>query len=135
MELILKRIAKKMNYTIGRLYVKNELGAAYVCDTLEPPVKPTQRGQYKAIPEGRYMVAVTLSPKFGRWLPRLLGVPHRSGILIHAGNTAKDTAGCILVGQNLVVGKVLNSRSTLEALLKRLGERPEGEAIYIEVLD
>ena len=133
MELILKRIAKKMDYTIGRLYVKNEMGAAYVCDTLEPPVSPTKRGQYKAIPAGRYAVAVTWSPKFGRWLPLLVNVPHRSGIRIHAGNTAQDTAGCILVGQNLVVGKVLNSRSTLDALLKRLGERPEGEKIVINI--
>ena len=133
MELILKRIAKKREYTIGRLYVRNELGNAYVCDTLEPPVNTTRHGQYKAVPAGRYAVAVTWSPKFQEWLPLLLNVPYREGIRIHAGNTTQDTRGCILVGQNHVVGKVINSRRTLTALMKRLRERSEGEAIWITV--
>jgi len=135
MELILKRIAEKTEHTIGRLSIQNEMGATYFCDTLEPPVVVDNRNKPKAIPAGRYSVVVTWSPKFKRWLPLLLHVPYREGIRIHAGNRVEDTRGCILVGQNMMPGCVFNSRKTLDALLQRLQERQEGEAIYITVID
>ena len=49
------------------------------------------------IPRGVYPMDYTWSPKFNRLLP-LLKVPHRKGIRIHAGNSAADTKGCILLG-------------------------------------
>ena len=133
MELLLERTEKTKTYTAGRLYVVNELGKAYFCDTLEPSLHPTNHLHPKAIPAGRYDVAVTWSPKFKRRLPLLLNVPYRSGIRIHAGNNPEDSSGCILVGQALVTGHVYNSRSTLEKLMQRLKERPEGEAIHITI--
>ena len=69
-----------------------------------------------AIPEGVYKVIVNRSPKFGRDLPRLLDVPQFEGVLMHRGNTVKDTAGCILVGENKEKGKVLNSTPYEEKL-------------------
>ena len=133
MELLLERTEKTKTYTAGRLSFVNELGKAYFCDTLEPSLHPTNHLHPKAIPAGRYDVAVTWSPKFKRWLPLLLNVPYRSGIRIHAGNNPEDSSGCILVGQALVTGHVYNSRSTLEKLMQRLKERPEGEAIHITI--
>ncbi len=143
MELILKRIAKKKGYTIGKLGLSPDPspvgeGGEYLCDTLEPTWRDYAHGAYKmkgcsAIPEGRYAVVVTWSPKFKRWLPLLLHVPKFEGIRIHAGNTAKDTQGCILVGENREVGKVLDSRRALERLMKLLRERPEGEAVHITI--
>ena len=53
-------------------------------------------------------------------MPRLLNVPGYEGVLIHAGNTQKDTEGCILVGQNKVVGQVINSQATWKALYTEL---------------
>ena len=133
MELLLERTEKTKTYTAGRLYVVNELGKAYFCDTLEPSLHPTNHLHPKAIPAGRYDVAVTWSPKFKRWLPLLLKVPYRSGIRIHAGNNPEDSSGCILLGRALLPGHVYNSRSTLEKLMQRLKERPEGEAIHITI--
>lgn len=109
MKLNLKRIALREGYTIGRLFVDGQ----YWCDTLEDRVRDLNverkvSGE-TAIPTGTYDVVVNISPKFKRLLPRLLRVPHFEGVLIHRGNTAADTAGCILVGENKAVGKVLNS--------------------------
>ena len=109
MKLNLKRIALREGYTIGRLFVDGQ----YWCDTLEDRVRDLGKEQkvpgQTAIPYGTYEVVVNISPKFKRLLPRLLRVPHFEGVLIHRGNTAADSAGCILVGENKVKGKVLNS--------------------------
>lgn len=139
MKLTLKRIALKDSYTIGRLYIDG----TYFCDTCEDRVRDNNKdgdlndiGEGKvysktAIPYGTYKVTMNVqSPKFSRratyawckgYLPRLLNVPHFEGILIHAGNTAEHSAGCILVGENKVVGQVINSMATLKRLLRILG--------------
>ena len=115
-KLLLRRIARKAGYTIGKLYIDG----TYFCDTLEDSdrldkgMTAAQLAAKKipgqtAIPEGTYKVIVNVSPKFKRLLPRLVNVPGYEGVLIHRGNTPADTAGCILVGENKQVGKVLNS--------------------------
>ena len=118
--LTLTRIAKRADYTIGRL--EDEHGVK-ICDTLEPTCRNYKGGELKvprksAVPEGTYPVVITKSKKFGKYLPLLVGVPGFEGIRIHSGNTVNDTEGCILVGQNLEKGKVLLSRLTLEKLMR-----------------
>ena len=118
--LTLTRIAKRADYTIGRLEDEN---GVKICDTLEPTWRDFKGGELKvprksAVPEGTYPVVVTKSKKFGKYLPLLVGVPGFEGIRIHSGNTVNDTEGCILVGQNLIKGKVLLSRLTLEKLMR-----------------
>lgn len=124
-KLRIKRIAKKPNYTIGKLYIDDK----YYCDTLED----TDRGlkqtdsleQIKAkkvygntaIPTGEYYVNLTYSPKFKRILPVIYDVKGYEGIRIHSGNTPADTLGCVLVGFNKVKGKVINSKDTLNQLI------------------
>ena len=151
MALLLTRIAKRKTYTIGRLYIQIHVDDEYLagteneyfCDTLEPTWRDYANGAYKvkgrsAIPEGRYAVVISFSPKFKQWLPILLGGPEFNrkwqGIRIHAGNTAADTEGCILVGKNREVGKVLESRIWLHRLKQKIVEaKDRGEAVWITI--
>ena len=137
MELRLKRIALRSEYTIGKLYVDGE----YVCDTIEDTVRDLDKdgkfanGEVKipgktAIPYGRYEVTMKVrSPKYSNftkyswakkydgYLPRLLNVYQFDGVLMHVGNSALDSEGCIIVGENKVVGKVINSVNTFRRLM------------------
>ena len=151
MELILERIEKRKAYTIGRLSILKRVDddylagerEVYFCDTLEPTWRDYAHGAYKvkgrsAIPEGRYAVVISYSPKFKAWLPILLGGPEFNrkwkGIRIHAGNTANDTEGCILVGKNREVGKVLDSRIWLHRLKQKIVEaKGRGEAVWLTI--
>lgn len=51
----------------------------------------------------------------------------------HSGNTAADTRGCILVGENLKKGMVLNSRRVQTRLMQLLDSRKPGEPTWIEI--
>ncbi len=139
MEINLTRIAKRKTYTIGKLSIVNEGKPVYFCDTLEPTWRDYKKGQKKiwghsAIPEGRYAVVVSYSPRMRKWLPILLGVPNFRGIRIHAGNTAKDTEGCILLGENRRVGMVLNSTYWVNRLKEKIvAAKERGESVWITV--
>ena len=135
MKLTVKRVALKPTGTIGKLYIDG----VYFCDTLEDPNRDHNKdgdlndiGEGKvwgdtAIPFGIYRMILSYSPKFKRILPRLLNVPHFEGVLIHRGNTAKDTHGCILVGKNTEVGKVTSSTVWEEKLVKLLKDSGQKE--------
>lgn len=142
MKLRLERLWPKKDYTVGRLYVDDRL----FCNTLEDRIVDKNKngvfdGDEKkvygesAIPYGTYKIIYNWSPKFGRNLPRLLNVPHFEGILIHPGNTAADSAGCILVGKNTEVGRLTNSRYISDELNKLIDEaQQKGEPITIEII-
>ena len=140
MELKLKRIARKPTYTIGKMYINGE----YFCDTIEDVdrgLKQTDdlnkissvkvKGQ-TAIPVGKYLVTKTFSTRFKRNMYLLNNVPGFAGIRIHAGNTDKDTEGCLILGKNKAVGKVLESRDTVNAFEKVL-DKVTNEKIYMTV--
>ena len=150
MKILLKRIAKRANYTIGKLY----LDGKYFADTLEDtdrgltynmPLKEIEAKKIygkTAIPTGVYRIDMnTVSPKFkdrswarpwGGKIPRLVNVPGFDGVLIHTGNTDRDTLGCILVGQNSIVGKVVNSVDTFNKLMSKLISDKDNIFITIE---
>lgn len=152
MEIVLKRLYKKDDYTIGKLYLNGE----YFCDTLEDKVRDLNKdgdlndeGEGKvygktAIPYGRYEVTLKIqSPKYaqrasyiwcGGYLPRLIEVNGFDGILIHAGNCAEDSAGCLLVGENKVKGRLVNSMATLKRLYAILkSAEAKGEQIWLTI--
>ena len=142
MELRLERKWPKAEYTVGRLYIDGEL----FCNTLEDKVADVNRnGKFDgterkvpgktAIPYGTYRIFYGWSPRFGRNLPRLLNVTAFEGILIHPGNTAEDSSGCILVGRNTEVGRLTQSRLYSDELIKRIDiAQRRGEQITIEIV-
>lgn len=122
------RIANRPTYCIGKLYIDGQ----YVCDTLEDTdrglddkmseeeiLSKKVKGE-TAIPTGIYQVTITYSPKYKKNMPLINNVKGYSGIRIHSGNTNKDTEGCVLVGLNKEVGKVLNSRKMYNVLYREL---------------
>ena len=153
MKLLIDRRWKKSTYTIGILYINGER----FCETLEDADRGLRqidsissiliRKIYRetAIPTGTYNVTMhEISWKYaavdwykrlcGGRMPRLQAVPGFDGILIHPGNTALDTLGCILVGRNTVKGGLTQSRDTFKALYKRMSEaHNRGEEITIEI--
>ncbi len=143
MILTLKRKFKGETYTIGDLFIDGR----FFCNTIEDVVRnlpatcpdtpkwlncKCKEKVYAqtAIPVGRYKITLQDSPKFKRLLPFLHDVPHFLGILMHAGITEKDSAGCIIVGHNTVKGKVLHSKATLEKLINILKDQKD---IVIEI--
>ena len=130
MKILVDRKWKKETYTIGKLYVDG----VFFSNTLEDKdrgltnsmslkeIKKMKKAGETAIPTGTYKVRMDIvSPKYSKssWyvkncngsrMPRLEKVPGYDGVLIHAGNTAKDTEGCILVGKNDVKGMVTKSK-------------------------
>ena len=123
MELTLTRTTRRRGYTEGVL--TDEKGK-HLADTLEPQWRALARGEKKvagktAIPEGTYDVVVTKSPRFGTFLPLLVGVPGFEGIRMHAGNNAEmDSKGCILLGERNAPGMIINSRVTVRRVTEMM---------------
>ena len=154
MELVVDRKWKKQGYTISNLTIDGK----WFCNVLEDTdrglddsmsiaeIKKLKKPSITAIPRGTYEITLdVISPRFctkifykqvcNSRLPRLLNVKGFEGILIHAGNTDKDSAGCLLVGLNTVKGKVTSSQDTFTKLYKALKEgRDRGEKIIIKIL-
>lgn len=140
MKLTLKRIAIRPTYTIGKLYIDD----AYFCDALEDTVRDTNKngkfdnGEQKikgktAIPYGTYEIKWTYSPRFKKYTPQLMNVPSFEGIRVHAGNTSADTEGCLILGENKQVGKVLNSRATINKFYPIIKEACSNGKVTIEI--
>lgn len=150
MKLKLHRTFKGDSYTIGKLYIDGE----YFCDSLEDKdrglddkmslwsIKQIKVKDQTAIPTGTYTVTLAVqSSKYSHkkqydfckgYLPRLIDVPCFEGILIHIGNKAGDSSGCILVGENKVKGQVINSTATFKKLYERL--KSATEEIIIDII-
>lgn len=129
MKLVLKRDTDNGECTLGRLYAEGE----FLCYTLENTWADNEP-RVSCIPEGTYPLE---TKKYGRYwekyqplvIPILRDVPNRSEILIHPGNYAKDTLGCILVGDSKGENAVWNSRNTWKSIHNYL---VEADSITIE---
>ena len=121
MEITLNRTDFDDKSTEGTL----SIGGQFQCYTLELPNKDGKPGS--CIPQGRYRVVLAPSPKFESstdpWvqkyagqMPHLEDIPGRSLIMIHWGNDASNTEGCILVGQTQSADFIGSSRAAFEDL-------------------
>lgn len=145
MKLTLKRKFLGDKYTVGDLSIDGK----FFCNTIEDTVRElpatcpyTPKGQsckckgkvyaQTAIPAGTYKVTLEYSPRFNRKLPLLHNVPHFIGILIHSGNDESASAGCLIVGNNTVKGRVTESRATSDKLNAILSKEKH---ITIEIIN
>lgn len=118
--------------TLGQLFVDGVF-ECYTCEDVERLDAPKVPGK-TAIPRGRYPIIITLSGRFGRDLPLLVGVPNFAGIRIHPGNTAADTEGCILPGNHRTETSVTESRLAFASLfLKIMRALDRREEVVIEI--
>jgi hypothetical protein len=133
MKLTLRRILSANNATLGILS-----GLPKPLYVLEDSWRNNQRS-VSCIPAGTYRVTPhgwdTGSPVKYKQTWRLLNVPNRTGILIHAGNTHKDTEGCLLVGMGMQVSQlaslVTDSRIAIDFMRKEIGEG----SFILEIVD
>ena len=143
MKLTVERRWPRAEYTIGIMFINGDR----FCEILEDPIRDKKIKGVTAIPVGTYKIDMeTVSPRFKNraWavpykgkLPRLLDVPGYEGVLIHPGNTAADTDGCLLPGNNREKGKVLDSQTRFHQLMKEflLPAHQAGEEIEIEIIN
>lgn len=86
------------------------VGGQKICETLE--------NKNYLLPYGEYNLKVSKSPTFGRELPLIFNdkVKMQRGFRIHAGNTASDSRGCILVGFGRMNDTITDSRKAESAV-------------------
>ena len=136
MNLWLDRREYSETTTLGDLYING----VWECLALEDRVRqgPKVPGE-TAIPEGKYEIRITWSPRFKQHMPLLLDVPGFDGIRIHPGNTHKDTEGCLIVGENVTMVAGLpflsHSKRAYDRLFAKLETaKNKKERIEIEVM-
>lgn len=78
-----------------------------------------------AIPSGTYRLVIDWSNRYGRKMPHVLDVPGFDGIRIHAGNTAVDTLGCILLGKTKGTDSIGQSKMAFEEFYRKLDAAKE----------
>jgi len=126
MNLVLKRLHKTENSTVGELTVDG----LFQCYTLEDIEREVKVKSETAIPKGTYKVIINRSNRFKRLLPLLLDVKGFEGIRIHSGNTNHDTEGCILVGETRSKDFIGKSRKAFNALFEKM---KKAESITITI--
>lgn len=126
----LKLIREEFNdiCTIGKLFINDE----FFCYTLEdkdrglkdsdplPLIVAKKVFGKTAIPKGKYKLIVNESPKFKRVLPRILNTKGFTGVLMHRGNSAEHSLGCILVGFKKSVNSIFESTQAENKLVNLL---------------
>ena len=147
MELKQLRKFKGNEYTISDFYIDG----VKLCNICEDPVRvlidknkdgdfddPGEGKVYAntAIPAGRYEVVITYSNRFKKHLPLLLNVPGYSGIRIHPGNSAVDTAGCLLPGINDSMGRVSQSSKYFTLIFDKISNaiNVKHEKVFINII-
>lgn len=132
MKIVIKRDIKGNTYTAGKMYVDGR----HFADTLEPRAidwsKEQKTMNKTAIPEGTYKLEMRYSTKFKTQMPFVLNVPHFDGIMLHVGNSVRDSRGCILVGTRTFPSVLTQSRKAVNQLILMMEEH-KGESVTLTV--
>ena len=128
MKLKVVRELKNDVCTIGSLFIND----VFFCYTLEDKDRGLKQSDsllfiqakkifgLTAIPSGFYKLTVNQSPKFKRMLPRILDIKGFDGVLLHRGNSANDSLGCILLGYKKGDNSIFESTKAETDLVNRL---------------
>jgi len=128
MKLKVVRETKNDLSTIGSLFIND----VFFCYTLEDKDRGLKQSDsllfiqakkifgLTAIPSGFYKLTVNQSPKFKRMLPRILEIKGFDGVLLHRGNTADHSLGCILIGYKKGHNSIFESTKAETDLVNRL---------------
>ena len=139
MDLLLKRETFTEKSTISSLFINGVFECYVLEDTdrgLDFKMELAEIEKLKvygetAIPYGSYEVCITMSNRFKRLLPVLIGVKGYEGIRIHTGNAAIDTHGCLLPARKKGVDSVSESTLAFNQLFTKLQNAKE--KIYITI--
>lgn len=145
MNIVIEEIGTTNNSTASQMFVDNRA----LCFVIEDGYRPVKISDETRIPPGRYQIKKRMAGKFyekykkdfgHKWVPHLQKVPGFEFILIHIGNTPKDTSGCLLVARgismNLTTGDYngIDSGSIYKLLYSLMNAAFErGEEIWIEI--
>ncbi|MGM9777821.1 MAG: DUF5675 family protein [Prevotella sp.] len=132
MKIVIKRDVKGNTYTAGKMYVDGR----HFADTLEPRAIDWSKEQKTpgktAIPEGTFKLEMRYSTRFKTQMPFVLNVPHFDGIMLHVGNSVRDSRGCILVGTRTFPSVLTHSRKAVNRLILMMEEH-KGESVTLTV--
>ena len=139
MKLKLIRVHGTEGFTEGKLYIDD----VFECYTVEDEDRLLEAGGTKvygqtAIPKGSYEVILSMSPRFKKVLPEVIGVVGFEGVRIHSGNSSKNTEGCIIVGSTNDREDddwVGGSRAAMDQLMKKLDTAiTAGDKVHLDVV-
>lgn len=131
MDILINRKHGTKGYTSGELSIDGD----FFCYTLEDEERPFKIFGQTAIPAGKYEVTLTYSNRFKKRLPLLLNVPAFDGIRMHAGNSAYDTEGCILLGDGEATNGWLSlSRKATERFINRIAQALKTQKVWVTIL-
>ena len=154
MKLKVIRYSTQEDSTNGALFVENDgLPLTFLCYTLEDEYRKKKVMSETRIPKGEYQIKLRkeggfharYSEKFPNMhigMLHIIDVPNFEYILIHIGNTAEDTGGCLLVGDsqesNILRknGFIGSSTQAYKRIYPEISSKIEsGEEVTIEYLD
>lgn len=113
--------------TMGKMFVDG----VFYAFTLEDKVREVKVWGETAIPTGTYSVFVRYSNRFKKELVAVKDVPKFDGVLIHGGNTDKDTHGCILIGEmrDLKVGTIYKCGDVVAKITELVRNNPNSTIV------
>lgn len=123
MKIEVKIIAENTNTTASTLTIDGK----FICFVIEDGYRKKKVAGATRIPSGQYYIGTRRYGKFYHRFKRMFNHRHVfevmevqgfTDILIHTGNRAKDTRGCLLLNTGVVIGKEIYGTGSRTAYKK-----------------